>query len=84
MNGTVSYTKPVSTTLDLPLQEVVDSIAGEAMEHLRQRGAGNLAVIAAERETGAIRSYLGSDFTPIQTSPVPSIMRQPHGLLVAP
>ena len=62
MNGTVSYTKPVSTTLDVSLQEVVDSIAGEAMEHLRQRGAGNLAVIVAERETGAIRSYLGSDF----------------------
>ena len=59
--GTASYTKPVSTTLDLPLQEVVDSIAGEAMEHLRQRGAGNLAVIVAERGTGAIRSYLGSD-----------------------
>ena len=62
MNETASYTKPVSTSLDLPLQEVVDSIAGEAMEHLRQRGAGNLAVIVAERETGAIRSYLGSDF----------------------
>ena len=62
MNETASYTKPVSTSLDLPLQAVVDSIAGEAMEHLRQRGAGNLAVIAAERETGAIRSYLGSDF----------------------
>ena len=62
VNGTASYTKPVSTTLDLPLQEVVDGIAGEAMEHLRQRGAGNLAVIVAERETGAIRSYLGSDF----------------------
>ena len=40
----------------------MDGIAGEAMEHLRQRGAGNLAVIVAERETGAIRSYLGSDF----------------------
>jgi penicillin-binding protein 1C len=62
INGTVPYTKPVLTTLDLPLQEVVDSIAGEAMEHLRQRGAGNLAVIVAERGTGAIRSYLGSDF----------------------
>ena len=62
MNGTDSYTKPVLTTLDLPLQEVVDSTAGEAMEQLRQRGAGNLAVIVAERETGAIRSYLGSDF----------------------
>ena len=60
--GAASYTKPVSTSLDLPLQEVVDSIAGEAMEHLRQRGAGNLAVIVAERQTGAIRSYLGSDF----------------------
>ncbi len=62
MNGTVSYTKPVATTLDLPLQEVVNGIAGAAMEHLRQRGAGNLAVIVAERETGAVRSYLGSDF----------------------
>ena len=62
INGTASYTKPVSTTLDLPLQEVVNGIAGEAMEHLRQRGAGNLAVIVAERETGAIQSYLGSDF----------------------
>ena len=62
VNGTASYTKPVSTSLDLPLQEIVDSIAGEAMGHLRQRGAGNLAVIVAERETGAIRGYLGSDF----------------------
>ena len=61
-NGTTSYTKPVSTSLDLPLQAVVDSIADEAMGHLRQRGAGNLAIIVAERETGAIRSYLGSDF----------------------
>ena len=62
INGTASHTKPVSTTLDLPLQEVVAGIAGEAIGHLRQRGAGNLAVIVAERETGAIRSYLGSDF----------------------
>ena len=62
VNGTVSYTKPVSTTLDLSLQEVVDGIADEAMGQLRQRGAGNLAVIVAERETGAIRSYLGSNF----------------------
>lgn len=57
-----SYTKPVSTTLDLPLQEVVNGVAGEVIGHLRQRGAGNVAVIVAERETGAIRSYLGSDF----------------------
>ena len=62
VNGATSYTRPVATTLDLPLQEVVNGIAGEAMEHLRQRGAGNLAVIVAERETGAIRSYLGSNF----------------------
>ena len=62
VNGAASYTKPVSTNLDLPLQEVVNGIAGEAMEDLRQRGAGNLAIIVAERETGAIRSYLGSDF----------------------
>ena len=62
VNGAAAYTKPVATTLDLPLQEVVNGIAGEAMEHLRQRGAGNLAIIVAERETGAIRSYLGSDF----------------------
>ena len=62
ISGTTSYTKPVSTSLDLPLQGIVDGIASEAMEHLRQRGAGNLAVIVTERETGAIRSYLGSDF----------------------
>ena len=62
IDGTASHTKPVSTSLDLPIQEVVDGIAGEAIGHLRQRGAGNLAVIVADRETGAIRSYLGSDF----------------------
>ena len=62
VNKTASYTKPISTTFDLPLQEVVNNIAGEAMEHLRQRGAGNLAVIVADKDTGAIRSYLGSDF----------------------
>ena len=62
INRTASYTKPVFTSLDLPLQEVVNGIASETMGHLRQRGAGNLAIIVAERETGAIRSYLGSDF----------------------
>ena len=62
IDGTASHTKPVSTSLDLPIQEVVAGIAGEAIGHLRQRGAGNLAVIVADRETGAIRSYLGSDF----------------------
>ena len=62
INRTTSYTKPVFTSLDLPLQEVVDGIASETMGHLRHRGAGNLAIIVAERETGAIRSYLGSDF----------------------
>ena len=62
VSQTTSYTKPIATNLDLPLQGVVDGIAGEAMEYLRQRGAGNVAVIVAERETGAIRSYLGSDF----------------------
>ena len=62
INRTTSYTKPISTTLDLPLQKVVAGIANEAIGHLRRRGAGNLAVIVAERETGAIRSYLGSDF----------------------
>lgn len=61
VDGAASYTKPISTTLDLPIQKVVDNIAGEAMDALRQRGAGNLAVIVAEKETGAIRSYLGSD-----------------------
>ena len=62
INGTAAYTKPIATSLDLPLQEVVDNLASQAMEHLRQRGAGNVAVIVAEKETGAIRSYLGSDF----------------------
>ena len=61
VSRTTAYPRPISTTLDLPLQEVVDSIASDAMGHLRQRGAGNLAVIVAEKETGAIRSYLGSD-----------------------
>lgn len=61
VDGAASYTKPISTTLDLPIQKVVDNSAEEAMEDLRQRGAGNLAVIVTEKETGAIRSYLGSD-----------------------
>ena len=62
VSQTASYTKPISTSLDLPIQEVVDKLAGEAIGHLRQQGAGNVAVIVAEKETGAIRSYLGSDF----------------------
>lgn len=61
VGGAASYTKPISTTLDLPIQKVVDNIAEEAMQGLRQRGAGNLAIIVTEKETGAIRSYLGSD-----------------------
>ena len=61
VDRTASYKKPISTTLDLPIQKVVGNIAEEAIEDLRQRGAGNLAVIVTEKETGAIRSYLGSD-----------------------
>ncbi len=61
VNGANAYTKPITTSVDLPLQEMVDSLAGEAIERLRERGAGNVAVIVAEKETGAIRSYLGSD-----------------------
>lgn len=54
--------RPIATSLDLNLQDQVDELAAKTLDRLRGRAAGNIAVIVAERETGKIRSYLGSDW----------------------
>jgi len=54
--------KPVRTTLDLDIQDRVDALAYATITRLRPRGAGNIAAVVLEREGGAVRAYLGSDF----------------------
>ncbi|MDJ0841473.1 MAG: transglycosylase domain-containing protein [Acidobacteriota bacterium] len=54
--------KPIRTGLDLDMQDLVNKLADQTIAALRPLGAGNIAVIVAERETGEIRAYLGSAF----------------------
>ncbi len=50
----------VRTTLDLDVQRTVARAVAAQVKTLRNRGAGNLAVVVADARTGAIRAYLGS------------------------
>ena len=60
--GEQSYNRPIRTSFDLYIQETVDQLADKAIEHYRPLGAGNVAVIVAEKESGGILGYLGSNF----------------------
>ena len=51
----------VRTSIDLDLQDEVSYMAWDAMQGFRRDGAGNLAVIVAERASGNIVAYLGSE-----------------------
>jgi penicillin-binding protein 1C len=57
-----SWSKPLRTTLDMELQEYLDRLAGRAMNYYRHFGAGNMAIIVAEKNSGQVRGYLGSEF----------------------
>jgi len=48
------------TSIDLDVQTAVSRIADSSIGELRNDGAGNLAVMVVEKETGKIRGYLGS------------------------
>ncbi len=51
----------IRTSIDLDLQNDISSEAVLAMQELRRDGAGNIAVIVAEKETGNVIGYLGSE-----------------------
>ena len=61
-SGSGGWSKPVRTSLDMKLQEFLDQMAGRAMNYYRRFGAGNMAVIVAEKNSGQVRGYLGSEF----------------------
>jgi len=61
-SGSNGLVKPVRTSLDMKLQEFLDQTAGRAMNYYRRFGVGNMAAIVAERESGQVRGYLGSEF----------------------
>ena len=50
----------VRTTLDLPLQRRLDSVASHWLAGQRYAGAEQLAVLVVERETMAVRALIGS------------------------
>ncbi len=52
--------RPIRTSPDLHLQEKVSEIAHDAITHYRASGAGNIAALVVEKETGKVRAYLGS------------------------
>ena len=59
---TRDFQRPLRTTLDLDLQESVDTLGYQTIEALRPKGAGNIAVVVTERQGGAVLAYLGSEF----------------------
>ena len=57
-----SYSRPVATTLDLQLQNQLDTIATGALQHYRTQDAGNLGLVLLDRRSGDTLAYIGSDF----------------------
>ncbi len=53
--------RPIRTSLDIRIQEKVYEIARAAIQYYRASGAGNIAAMVIEKETGDVLSYLGSD-----------------------
>ncbi len=51
----------VRSTLDLEIQNAVQIRTEEAMEKFRPEGAGNVAVLVAEKTGGRILAYVGSE-----------------------
>jgi len=50
----------IRTTIDRPVQESLEALASRHARWLRRRGVHNLAVLAVETKTGAVRGYVGS------------------------
>lgn len=55
-----ALTRPLRTSLDLRIQQQVTDIAQAALTHYRPVGAGNIAAIVVEKDSGKVRAYLGS------------------------
>ncbi len=53
--------RPLRTTLDLDLQKRLQAFARSAVASYRSLGAGNMAAVVADRKTGAVRAYVGSE-----------------------
>ena len=56
-----AYTQPVRAALDLTIQAQVNAFADAAINYYRSAGAGNIAAIVAEKATGRVVAYLGSN-----------------------
>ena len=62
--GRRSYSGPLRASLDPGIQALAQRTAEEALEENRRLDAHNIAIIVAERSTGAVRGYVGSsDFS---------------------
>ncbi len=57
----VSYTRSIKTSLDPDVQMFIQNIADYAMLKYRPRGAGNVAIMVVDKNTGEILGYIGSD-----------------------
>ena len=57
----LSYQHPVRSSLDLQIQDHVQKLATLWVARYRDNGMGNLSAIVVEKQSGAIRAYLGSE-----------------------
>jgi penicillin-binding protein 1C len=60
--GVTAFHRPIRGSLDLELQEFLSFVSLDAMARYRPLGAGNIAMMVVERETGRVRGYLGSEY----------------------
>lgn len=56
-----TYTKPVRVSLDLDIQDYIQRVATYAMTRYRGYGAGNIAIIVADKKDGSLLGYIGSE-----------------------
>lgn len=59
--GRPALQRPLRSSIDLDLQQFLNDIAREALKEARPHGAGNIAIIIADKKTGLLRAYLGSE-----------------------
>ncbi len=59
-SANLTETREIQTTLDLPLQHAVESLASAHLERLGNDRASNAAAIVIDNKTGDILAYMGS------------------------
>lgn len=76
VKGNANKTGTLRTSLDLGIQQNIESIIRRQLEFLQDHNANNAALIVIENQTGAIRAYVGNaDFYDESTAGQVDVLR---------